>query len=232
MVDVTPNNGSEDGLISLDNDHEDADDLENLDFIDDNWSTTIDTNIDLTEEIQSIVNLLKKCRSIANVLKKSTVISAFIRAYKLLIEANKTINIDCKSRWNSTYILLESLLDSKQLIIKLFNEKRTLNLRKDQLDKLCMIELNSHDWEFLASLKYVLKPFFGATTMMSGKNYPSIGLAYHAIQKIYNFCLNTRNNNDQIKLLKQLLLSKLNQYFYDDSEQYEHFQVHIQLYIM
>ncbi|CAF2860814.1 unnamed protein product [Rotaria sp. Silwood2] len=226
MDSVELNNKSKDESITLNNHQEDIDDLEKIDLIDDNWSTTIDTNIDLTEEIQLIVNLLKKCRSIANVLKKSTVLSAFIRAYTLLIQVNKAINIDCKSRWNSTYLLLESLIDSKEIIIKLFNEKRTLNLRKDQLDKLCMIELKSHDWEFLTSLKYVLKPFFEATKMMSGKNYPSIGLAYHGIQKIYNFCLNNKNNNDQIKLLKKLLLFKLNQYFYDDPEQYEYFQQH------
>jgi hypothetical protein len=171
------------------------------------------------------MNVLKKCRKIASVTKKSSIISNFIRVHQASFKVKRTINIDCKSRWNSTYNLIDSLIDAKLLLLKLFNEKRSLQLRKDQLEKLTNIELNSEDWDFISSLSYVLKPFSYATTMMSGKYYPSIGLAFHAIKKLKQFCLNDNTDNEHVNELKKLLSAKLYQYFYSDTEQYEHFQV-------
>jgi hypothetical protein len=71
----------------------------------------------------------------------------------------------------------------------------------------------------------VLKPFYLGTVMMSGKNYPSIGLAHHAVQKITHFCTHDNNNNKDINELEKLLLTKIHQYFYNDYEQFQYFQV-------
>ncbi|CAF3995824.1 unnamed protein product [Rotaria sp. Silwood1] len=205
---------------------ESSDDEQNLDLIDDNWSGNIDTNVPTTNEVELIMDLLKKCRVIATLSKKSSIVSNFIRTNQLLFKLNRTLNKDCKSRWNSTFILLDALIDLKPVMMKLFNEKRTLNLRRVQLDKLTMIELNNEDWDFLSSLHSVLKPFYWGTVMMSGKNYPSIGLAYHAVHKIKHFCTNGNSSNNHIKELKKLLLTKLYTYFFDDIEQFQYFQRH------
>ncbi|CAF5049697.1 unnamed protein product, partial [Rotaria sp. Silwood1] len=197
---------------------ESSDDEQNLDLIDDNWSGNIDTNVPTTNEVELIMDLLKKCRVIATLSKKSSIVSNFIRTNQLLFKLNRTLNKDCKSRWNSTFILLDALIDLKPVMMKLFNEKRTLNLRRVQLDKLTMIELNNEDWDFLSSLHSVLKPFYWGTVMMSGKNYPSIGLAYHAVHKIKHFCTNGNSSNNHIKELKKLFLTKLYTYFFDDIE--------------
>ncbi|CAF5101548.1 unnamed protein product, partial [Rotaria sp. Silwood1] len=202
------------------------DDEQNLDLIDDNWSIDIDTNVPTTNEVELIMDLLKKCRILATLSKKSSIVSNFIRTNQLLIKVNKTLNNDCKSRSNSTYILLDALIDLKPVMMKLFNEKRTLSLRRVQLDKLAMTELNNQDWDFLSSLHHVLRPFYLGTVMMSGKNYPSIGLAYHAVHKIKHFCSNGNTSNNHIKELKKLLLAKLYKYFYDDMEQFQYFQHH------
>ena len=191
----------------------------------DNWSSTIDMHVSITDEISLVMDLLRKIRLLVTLTKKSYIISNFIRTNKLLLKLNKTLNNDCQSRWNSTYILIDSLLKLKTLILKLFTEKKNLNLNKKQVEKLSMIELNNGDWEFLSYMHYVLKPFYLGTVMMSGKNYPSIGLAFHAIQKIKQFCSNDNTSNYHIKELKKLLLTKLDKYFYDDIEQYQYLQV-------
>ncbi|CAF3829813.1 unnamed protein product [Rotaria sp. Silwood1] len=205
---------------------ESIDDEQNLDLIDDNWSSNIDTNVPTTNEVELIMDLLKKCRVIATLSKKSSIVSNFIRTNQLLFKVNRTLNNDCKSRWNSTFILLDALIDLKPVMMKLFNEKRTLNLRRVQIEKLTMIELNNEDWDFISSLHSVLKPFYWGTVMMSGKNYPSIGLAYHAVHKIKHFCTNGNSSNNHIKELKKLLLTKLYTYFFDDIEQFQYFQRH------
>jgi len=211
-------------------DDEAMNETQNLDLIIDNWSTHVETNVDATEEIELIMKLLKKCRTLATATKKSSIISNFMRSHRLLYKINKTINIDCRSRWNSTFVLIDSVDRLKPILMKLFADKKTLKLRKEQFEKLAAIELNHDDWEFLSSLHLVLKPFFLGTVMMSGKNYPSIGLAYHAIQKLKHFCANNSEDNEHVKELKKLLLTKIYKYFYHDMEQFEYFQVNYKLY--
>ena len=101
--------------------------------IEDNWSSTIDVNVPVTDKISLVMDLLQKIRLLATVSKKSYIISNFIRTNKLLLKLNKTLNNDCQSRWNSTYILIDSLLKLKPLIMKLFIEKKNLNLKKNKL---------------------------------------------------------------------------------------------------
>ncbi|CAF4406161.1 unnamed protein product [Rotaria magnacalcarata] len=136
------------------------------------------------------------------------------------------IRIDCKTRWNSTFLLIEATIECKQVLMKLFSEKRSFNLRSEQVNRLITVELNNDEWDFLSSLRFVLNPFYHATTLMSGKNYPSIGLAFHAIHKLKHFCSKDDTYEEKIKQMKKLLLAKLNYYFYDDLEQHEHLENH------
>ena len=116
--------------------------------------------------------------------------------------------------------------------MKLFNEKRTLKLQREQLDNLTSFELNNEDWDFLTSSHHALKTFYVGIVMMSGKNYPSIVLSYHTVQKLKQFCTTYTNDNEHMIELKKLLLSKLYLYFYSDVEQYEHFQVNFKIYAL
>lgn len=61
--------------------------------------------------------------------------------------------------------------------------------------------------------------------MMLGRNYPTIGLCYYAIQKIRFFCAKNDDSDEQIKKMKKMLLEKLSKYFLDDSEQLKILQV-------
>ncbi|CAM4985041.1 unnamed protein product [Rotaria socialis] len=192
----------------------------------DNWSNDIETDLNPIEELILIMNLLKKCRTIATIVKKSSVIAAFVRKEQLLLKTKKMIRINCKTRWNSTFLLIEATIECKQVLMKLFSEKRSFNLRSEQVNRLIAVELNNDEWDFLSSLRFVLNPFYHATKLMSGKNYPSIGLAFHAIHKLKHFCSKDDTYEEKIKQMKKLLLAKLNYYFYDDLEQHEHLENH------
>ncbi|CAF3858226.1 unnamed protein product, partial [Rotaria sp. Silwood1] len=50
-----------------------------------------------------------------------------------------------------------------------------------------LFELTTDDWVILAQLHLVLKPFFHATKVLSGRQYPSMGLAFHLIIRLKNF---------------------------------------------
>ena len=218
------NDGSQDGANEF-NDDEVLNEAKNLILINDNWSVDVETDVATIEIVELISKLLKKCRSIATGAKRSCVISNFIRSHQVLHRISKTLNIDCRSRWNSTYSLIDAINELKPVLIKLFVEKKSLELRKEQLAKLTIMELDNKHWEVLSSLLHVLRPFFYAIIMMSGKNYSSVGLCYHALDKLKLFCENNNNNSEHIKEMKKLLLAKIYQYFYYDTEQLEYFQV-------
>ncbi|CAF3371112.1 unnamed protein product [Rotaria sp. Silwood2] len=211
-----PKNNEEQGLL---NDEQLIDEEENLELINDSWTNVVEDVVDPTEQQKLIINVLKKCRAISKIVNKSSIIADFVRKEQKALKLNRSVNNDCPSRWNSTFVLADALIELKIVIIKLFSEKESLDLGKEQIIKLSSIELNNENWNLLSSLQYVLKPFFFATNIMSGKNYPTVGLSYYALHKIKWFCNNSENCNEQIKRLKKILLDKLNQYFYYDDEQ-------------
>ncbi|CAF3997905.1 unnamed protein product [Rotaria magnacalcarata] len=221
-------NSSSEDLEELNHsiENEDFDQTEDHSLIDDNWSMDVEDHINPIEVLVLIINLLKKCRAIATTIKRSTIISEFFRKEQALLKINKTITIDCKTRWNSTFFLIDSMIRCKAILLKLFNEKHSLSLRREHIDKLTTIELLTENWNTVSSLRLVLNPFYLATTMLSGKNYPSVGLAFHAIQKLKHFCSKEDTYQDEIKQCKKLLLVKINHYFFNDLEQVEHLQYH------
>ncbi|CAF1369334.1 unnamed protein product [Rotaria magnacalcarata] len=202
-------NSSSEDLEELNHsiENEDFDQTEDHSLIDDNWSMDVEDHINPIEVLVLIINLLKKCRAIATTIKRSTIISEFFRKEQALLKINKTITID-------------------SILLKLFNKKHSLSLRREHIDKLTIIELLTENWNTVSSLRLVLNPFYLATTMLSGKNYPSVGLAFHAIQKLRHFCSKEDTYQDEIKQCKKLLLVKINHYFFNDLEQVEHLQYH------
>ncbi|CAF5149660.1 unnamed protein product, partial [Rotaria sp. Silwood1] len=128
-------------------------------------------------------------------------------------------------RWNSTFNLINAIIELKHVIIKLFTDKWSLNLRKDQVSKLAKIELTSENWDLLSALHFVLRPFFLATKMMSGKEYATIDLSSYAIHEIKSYCAKKDKCTEQSKNFKRLLAEKLNKYFFSNSEQIHHLQV-------
>ncbi|CAF3752968.1 unnamed protein product [Rotaria sordida] len=195
-----------------------------IELMNDSWSNVIKDLIDLTQAQKLILQVVKKCRAIAKILKKSSLISRFVRKEQDSMKSKKNISNDCPSRWNSTFNLIDAIIELKHVIIKLFTDKWSLNLRKDQVSKLAKIELTSENWDLLSALHFVLRPFFLATKMMSGKEYATIGLSYYAIHEIKSFCAKEEKCTEQSKTFKRLLVEKLNKYFYSNSEQIHHLQ--------
>ncbi|CAF4825681.1 unnamed protein product [Rotaria sp. Silwood1] len=195
-----------------------------VELMNDSWSNVIKDLVNLTQPQKLILQVLKKCRAIAKILKKSSLISRFVRKEQDSMKSKKNISNDCPSRWNSTFNLIDAIIDLKHVIIKLFTDKWSLNLRKDQVSKLAKIELTSENWDLLSALHFVLRPFFLATKMMSGKEYATIGLSYYAIHEIKCFCAKEDKCSEQSKTFKRLLADKLTKYFYSNSEQIHHLQ--------
>ena len=199
-----------------------------FDDVIDNWSIGVVENLDSSafDALQEdIGTLMKKCRSIIKLINKSTILMNYVVNLKPQFKIFRSLQLDCKSRWNSSYHLIESILMYKKIINKINSEKHDIGLNKKQTTKLYSIELDQYDWKLLELLKFVLKPVVRATQLISGSQYPTIGISYFAIVQIRDFLEDSTdadiNDWKILSDLKTMLLKQVQKYFIQKDEQWE-----------
>ena len=87
--------------------------------------------------------------------------------------------------------------------------------------------MNQHEWQIFDIINIVLNPFVQATNLISGSQYPTIGITYFSIAQIPEFLEDSTNidldiNYDDMNLLiylKQLLLDQIEKYFIQNDEE-------------
>jgi hypothetical protein len=199
------------------------------DEIMDNWTEGVnESDINIVHDQEMVNYLLKKCRSLISMIKRSSIITLFFDKERKKLNIKRNLCYDVKSRWNSTFCMIDSLLALRELIEKLLNYKHHLNIKPKQITKLAGHELTSDDWTMLSQLHLVLKPFFHATKAMSGRQYPSIGLAFYLLMRLKSFLQHREKKESlMVKRLKQLLLGKFLHYFENDHEQMQLLKVSV-----
>lgn len=87
--------------------------------------------------------------------------------------SKKTLKMDCVTRWNSTYYMIDSIISKKQGVLKLLNS----------IDS--PVTLSVQDWKTLFHLHQFLKSFDEITKMLSCENVTTInmGLLFHGLLK-------------------------------------------------
>ncbi len=187
----------------------------------DTWTYDVnETDIGIVYEQEKIVSIIRKCRMLILMIKRSTVISSFFNTEKQKFNIKRNLCLDVKSRWNSTFHMIDSFLVLRQIIEKLFNSKHNLHLESKKITKLSNLEMSIDDWIMLSALRSVLKPFYNATQALSGQKYPSIGMAYYLINGLKHFLqISDRKENTFAKRLKQILFSKFQFYFDNHGDQ-------------
>ena len=109
---------------------------------------------------------LKKARSIVSKVNKSTKATE-----KLIAKANKKLVSDCKTRWDSTYLMLERLLDVKVHLVAV-------------LDELVWDSLTATQWKNLEVIQELLQPFAHHTNIASTEHSTSIGMVCPLIKEL------------------------------------------------
>ncbi|CAF0836709.1 unnamed protein product [Didymodactylos carnosus] len=193
----------------------------NDDEIIDNWTEHVtESHVDIAPD-QDIINILiNKCRGLISIRKRSTIITSYFNAERKKLRIKKNLCQDVKSRWNSTFCMIDSFLVLREVIERLLNSKHHLHLESKTITKLAELELTSDDWTILSQLHFVLQPSFHATKVMLGRQYPSFGFAFYVLMRLKGFLQDhPKKENSIAKRLKQLLLTKLLFYFESDKEQ-------------
>ncbi|CAF3363879.1 unnamed protein product, partial [Rotaria sp. Silwood2] len=187
----------------------------------DNWTAdVIELENNRIYDQSMIISVVRKCRDLVLMIKNSVIITLFFDTEREKSNIKRNLCYDVKSRWNSTYCMIDAFLALREVIEKLFNQKHSLRIHPKQKKKLTTLEYKSDDWIMLSALHTVLKPFFHATKVLSGRDYPSIGLAFYLLSCLKNFLQQQeKKENIMIKHLKQLLLPQFVFYFESDDEQ-------------
>ena len=85
------------------------------------------------------------------------------------------------SRWKSTFLSLQTLVEHKPILANLFENKRKLPITSKQKEKLTSVELSSDDWNILNNLIEIFKPF------LSGNKSPEwFYISYHWFMSFYS----------------------------------------------
>ena len=152
-------------------------------------------------------------------IKRSSLLAAFFDKESAKVGIHRSLRADVCTRWNSTLQMIESFLSLRAVIVKLFDEKQTLHITCAQSTKLSRLELTSSEWSLLKILSQILKPFQLATTLLSARRYPTIGLCLFSIYHIKTFLEDSDSDNDIEKKLKSCLLEKITKYIDNEKEQ-------------
>ncbi|CAF1096355.1 unnamed protein product [Adineta steineri] len=127
----------------------------------DNWTVDVEVNDSgIVQDQEMVLSLVKKCRRLILLIKRSTIITSFVNQEKQKSNIKRSLCFDVKSRWNSTYSMIDSFLVFRDIIQKLFNYKHTLHIQAKQLEQLSNLEISGDNWIALSTLRSVFETIF------------------------------------------------------------------------
>lgn len=136
-----------------------------------------------------ITELIKKCHDIVITIKCSPkIMIKFNELRQNLKITGPKLKAEVRTRWNSTYTMIKTLLKNKLAVIALYCEG---------IKKLDGKKLSENDWENIAILKTILKPFFKISEMIC-RNDTSISVILPILSNIDNNILKACESDSEI----------------------------------
>lgn len=129
----------------------------------------------------------------------------------------KQVVLDFIIRWNTTYIMLSRFLPMSSIITDItLSPSVEIGLTKEQYEKLRRLSFTRFDWICLTALKEVLYPFYRATKILSGSQYPTLSITYPVVKGLKNFLSTTKDGEAIENILKHHLMHNFKHYFEDE----------------
>ncbi|XP_061368106.1 zinc finger BED domain-containing protein RICESLEEPER 2-like [Gastrolobium bilobum] len=119
------------------------------------------------------------------------------------INTSKGLCLDVPTRWNSTYLMLESALIYRRVFSILeFSDKNY---------KYCP---TLDEWDIREKIMGFLKPFYDITELISGTSYPTANLYFLQVWQIQCSLQNTLHDDDDIlKSMAERMMEKFDKYW-------------------
>jgi hypothetical protein len=134
-----------------------------------------------------VVEVLKKARDLVSHVSQSPLANSKLAAAQKRISPEGVVLVliqDVKTRWWSTYMMLQRILVLKQAIVNMFSEEFR---NREQQDKTTLLEnfnLSDNDFEVINNVVHVLAPFKVAQEALEGEKYVNLSLLPMIIHKL------------------------------------------------
>ncbi|CAF1397078.1 unnamed protein product [Rotaria sp. Silwood1] len=136
-------------------------------------------NEDIFDLLVRIHRLVQKARTFVTMTR---LVGALQRYVHQRIDPKKgAFILDSKVRWNSTFKMLDRIINHRNLVDEIFTKRDINGLTTAQKVKLRSLVFTYDDWELLNALRDCLLPFEKVTTILSG-DYTTQALSYYALQ--------------------------------------------------
>jgi hypothetical protein len=175
------------------------------------------------------VSVIKKARDIVTLFHSSS------NAKEKLVSAQRDLNPastplqllqDVKTRWWSTYALVERMIQLREVLIHIFSNEFRYRETQNTPTTLERLQLTPTDFEHLENIAYVLKPFKEAQQALEGEKYVTLSLVplvIHHLKDELGICEAAINPDQQRDL--STLISTMKQDFdnrWGDTLQYSY----------
>ena len=122
---------------------------------------------------------------------------------QLNIHSGKKLSLDCKTRCNSTYLMLNNVLIYRDVFARLKQRESQYNCLPSE-----------EDWKLAKEICDRLELFFEVTELFSGTKYPTANLYFLKICEIRFSIYEWRNCMcDEIRIMASSMITKFEQYW-------------------
>lgn len=122
---------------------------------------------------------VKKARALVNYFHSSCIATDKLnRAQKALKSDSVPLKLlqDVKTRWWSTYTLIERMLQLREALENVFEDEFRFRESQNTITNLEKLKLTESDFESLKNIEFVLRPFKAAQKALEGEKYVHLSL--------------------------------------------------------
>lgn len=179
-------------------------------------------NLVVKEGLSDMTNSIKKVRALVRYVRSSP---ARLQKFKACVEEEKIdssslVCLDVETRWNSTYLMIESAIKFKKAFSNLLLKDPSC---EKELRKCVGGLIYEDDWAKVSGLVPFLKVFYEATLRFSGSRYVTSNAYVHEVFGIGTVIDGYCNDNDLSLGSMELSMKRKYQKYWGDVARLNHF---------
>ena len=146
------------------------------------------------------------CKRVVAHFKRSVLASVELRKRQKQMDiAEHTLLIDCPTRWNSTYLMMDRLIEQRLPIYAVLSDE-SVTKKKDA----ATIDMADSNWKVVENIVTALKPFYKATTALCSEQYPTLSSVYPVVfSLLHHHLVDHDDDRGAVAQFKQITRSQL-----------------------
>ncbi|XP_052267568.1 E3 SUMO-protein ligase ZBED1-like [Dreissena polymorpha] len=164
-------------------------------------------------ELPSVSTVVSGCRKLVGHFKHSTTLTLELGVrQKTMNVPQHTLTQDVPTRWNSTYLMMEHLVEQQRVLTDIMLDPK-LTKKQD-----ATLNLRESDWAIIKELCVILKPLADTTAYMSTESHVSVSEIYPIVCGLVTKSLESCSTDSSIaQLVKKAIRDDLVHRFQPES---------------